>query len=472
MKVIVNAPAEYFVRECQDLARATWAYLARLYDLGRRIGPYGLMRRNLGGYRAIEHALQRSRIWQLARRELLVRADERFPALDGVRALAALLIVAFHSNVVVTDGAGESGLAAPAGAVRWIFAGSWIGVDIFFALSGFLIGRILFLQLLEEGRVGFKRFYIRRVFRIFPAYYVVLTLSLFVLAHFGVFRFMYGGATWLELLKRSPANYLYIANYLFGATVPNALLICWSLCIEEHFYLLVPGLLALLFSVVRGRQRLAWLVALLAVPVGARCLAYVRDPSMCVFSGPYWQSHVRADGLLLGLITAYCYVFEKQALGRVVSRMGSVTWIGGFACIISVFLWGGPFAHGIFAVVLQFFVLALGSTLLIVNGLLLDNVAARVVSHPAWYPVARVSYGIYLVHLFAVLLLLAVWPGGAPTLAHSGIQIGIFAFCAAGMATAVAAALFLSVERPMLEWGVRISRSMQYGGAVRTGRRP
>ena len=403
-------------------------------------------------------ALAGGRIGAVARRELLTRPDDHFSALDGIRAMAALLLVAFHSYVCVAHAAGEPAINTQVGHIQWLFDRSWIGVDIFFALSGFLIGRILFLQLLLEGRIRFKWFYVRRAFRIFPAYYTVLTLSLLAFAHVQMFQFIYRGATWIELLQRSPANYLYLSNYLHGGTVPNALALSWSLCIEEHFYLLIPGMLALVFKTLGGRIRLGVLMALLTVPMFARYLAYARDSSICVLNDLYWHSHTHADGLLLGVAVAYCFVFERERMARAVVRLGSVTWLVALACFMSVFWWGGVFAHGFFPVVLQFLVLAIGSTLLVINGLFLDNVITRFCAHPAWCPVARVSYGLYLVHMFAILALLEVWPSSAATLLNSGAQLALFAICAAGLAVAASTLLFLTVERPMLERGVRLSR--------------
>lgn len=393
---------------------------------------------------------------EIARRELFLRAEDRFSALDGMRAMAALLIVAFHSYVSVAHAAGISTVETPAGAIQSMFARSWIGVDIFFVLSGFLIGRILFLQLLRAGSIDFRRFYLRRALRIFPAYYVVLTLSLFALSHLQVFAFMYRGAEWRELLQRSPANYLYLSNYMHGGTIPNALGLSWSLCIEEHFYLLMPALLAIVFRTVDGRLRLGILLALSALPMLARSLAYVRNPQIVILNGLYWNSHTHADGLFLGVAGAYCFVFEREALGRMVRELNSFIWIAGAICFASIYEWGGEFTRGVFAVVFQFMVLAIGSTLLALDGLLLDNVAARFFAHRAWYPVARLSYGLYLVHLFAILLLLAVWPVAAADTLQSGAQLSLFAGCAAALGLTAAALLFFTVERPMLKWGERI----------------
>ena len=394
-------------------------------------------------------ASARSGLWQ--------PSGTHFPALDGIRALAALLIVGFHSYVYLGKAAAQSPFAAPPGTVARILDGMWIGVDVFFVLSGFLIGRMLFVQLRDEAAIQFRRFYLRRSFRILPAYYVVYTLSLLVLFHFPVFQPVYQGAAWSELLWRAPASYLLLSNYFPGALVPNALGLNWSLCVEEHFYLLIPALLAVLFDRVTDRWRLAALVGLLCASATTRALALASNPEVTILSGPYWLSHSHADGLLLGLIGAYGFVFEREALQRTARRVGSCTWLAALACFAAVFIWGGVFVRGPFAVIFQFSVLALGSTLLVLNGVTNDNLATRFLTLSFWRPLARLSYGIYLVHIFAILGLIAVWPHAAAEVIRSSVELALFAVCASCVAIGVATVLFFAIERPMQALGVRLS---------------
>ena len=395
------------------------------------------------------------RLWQSVRRDLFERQAAHFPALDGLRAIAALLIVAFHSELWLRMGRPKSLAALPAW-VHWLFFNGWVGVDIFFVLSGFLIGRMLLLQL-QGGQIHFRAFYIRRTFRIFPAYYLVLTLSIFVFARVSMFRALYDGVPWETLLRRSWANYLYVSNYAYGGQIQNAMAWGWSLCIEEHFYLILPLLLTVLFRCAGRGGRLMVLVVLSFLPLVARFEALPPHPLLALRI--YHESHTHFDGLLLGVLIAYGYVFYGTPLSQVASRVGPLLWVAALCCFAAVFKWGGLWAPGLFALVLQFLLLAVGSSLLVINGLCCPNRVSRFLAHPAWCPVARLSYGIYLIHFFPILLVLSWWPNHTnPTVTSSVVSLLLFVAAATVLTVLGAAALFLALERPMLDWGARLSR--------------
>jgi peptidoglycan/LPS O-acetylase OafA/YrhL len=388
---------------------------------------------------------------EIARAELLDQPGGRFDALDGLRALGVLLVLFYHCALSV-------GLASapPRGLVERFMAGGWIGVDLFFVLSGFLIGRIL-LEQLERGGVRFGAFYLRRGFRIFPAYYAMLTLSVLVFARLPAYSALFGGAAWPDLARRSAANYLYISNYAFGREIPNAFSWGWSLCVEEHFYLLLPACLALLDRFAPARARGPVLAAAALLPLAARAVSYARDPARLVVDGPYYQSHAHADGLLLGVLIAYAYVHARPALSRAAARLGNSVWLAGLACLAATYAWGGLWSPGFFPFVFQLFALAVGGGLLIVNGLVLKNAATRLLASPLWRPVARVSYGMYLVHPLAIFSVFACWPAlGA---AASVSTPHLLAYAAASFALTFASALVLlfSVERPLLALGARLA---------------
>lgn len=401
----------------------------------------------------------------------LLQPDGRFRPLDGVRATAALLIIGFHSvafnELGVPGGPGGHSLSL---AHRFL-AQCWIGVDLFFVLSGFLIGRILFLQL-QDGRIGFRAFYVRRAFRIFPPYYVMLTLSLFVVAPMSRFAGLYGGASWDTLLRRIPANYLYLNNYLFGLTLDNAMAWSWSLCVEEHFYLLCPALLVLLFRWRKSAARVAVLATLVLVPLSLRALAFARDPQMIPMV-LYLESHTHADGLLVGVLIAYLHVFQRGTISAWSARMGPLAWLGALGCFAAVFAAGGTLSRGFFPVVVQFFALAVGGGLVLLNVIYGGGLLARLLSYGWWQPLARYSYGMYLVHPFAIVWLCSVWPGGPQMVLHSVNHLALFVMLAVGLSFGVAALLYLVVERPMIEYGVRLSQpyltAVAPGGAYRPG---
>ena len=400
-------------------------------------------------------ALRRLRRW--IHEGLFLRAHGGFPALDGVRAFAALFIILYHSAFWADHAPPLVMTRLPPDWIRWFLQRCWIGVDIFFALSGFLIGRILLVQL-REGVIDLKSFYIRRVFRIFPAYYLVLTLSLFIFARLDRFSFLYQSAAWEYLFHRSPANYAYISNYVYGARQVTAMGWGWSLCIEEHFYLLLPAFLVLLFRWGKRSVRSGVLLALPLLPSIVRAAALFKQPSIVVWQDLYWESHTHCDGLLLGVLIAYFFVWHPDAFVRFASRLQGIALGLALGCFASAFVWGGLTRPGFFPVVLQFFALALGTALVLVSVLGRKNLVARCLAHPFWYPIARVSYGMYLIHVFSVTWLFSLVPGARVALATSSSALLIFAACAALVSFVAASVLFLTVELPLLRWGTRLSR--------------
>jgi peptidoglycan/LPS O-acetylase OafA/YrhL len=166
----------------------------------------------------------------------------------------------------------------------------WIGVDVFFVLSGFLIGRILLRQV-RNGRVDYRGFYVRRVARIVPAYYLVLTVAAIVLSRLPTFAPLYATLSSRDLVAGGLKDALFLNNYLRSG--PDVMGWAWSLCVEEHFYLVLPVFLSMLFRI-SPRSRLA-VVALL--PLLLCSAAPYREPRSCYgTTSAFNRTH--SDGLL------------------------------------------------------------------------------------------------------------------------------------------------------------------------------
>jgi peptidoglycan/LPS O-acetylase OafA/YrhL len=227
-----------------------------------------------------------------------------FPALDGLRGLAILLVVAHH-NFRFTS----------------YFSFGWLGVDLFFVLSGFLITDIL-LRALDKPHF-LRNFYVRRVLRIFPLFYLALIICLLILPNIKSLQlnadYYVNNQVWLWTYLQ---NWLFIFKEPYGDSI---LLHTWSLAVEEQFYLVWP----LVILLVR-RQKV-----LLGIALGALVLVIaVRYGlwAMHIEGMPYWSFYTftRVDGLCVGsalaLLMRVNLEFLKKWLYLVVSAIALVNF--------------------------------------------------------------------------------------------------------------------------------------------------
>lgn len=151
----------------------------------------------------------------------------QLPGLDGLRGLAILPVIWHHATPRLLPGVLGKGA---------------VGVDLFFALSGFLITTLLLRERRQRGQIHLLAFYARRSLRIFPLYYAVL--GLYALR---ALQTQAGSATARHFLHGLPFHATYTANWFLDYAVPYPVMFAfsWSLCVEEQFYWIWPGLLAL-----------------------------------------------------------------------------------------------------------------------------------------------------------------------------------------------------------------------------------
>jgi peptidoglycan/LPS O-acetylase OafA/YrhL len=279
----------------------------------------------------------------------------------GLRALAVLGVVLFHLKV--------------AG-----FPGGFIGVDVFFVISGYLISRNI-LRDLDRDRFSLGQFYIRRTRRIFPA--LVFTVALTYLL----------GALWssplmfLDVAKESTHALLSIANiqywreahqYFAAASDELALLHTWSLSAEEQFYLLWP--LFLVFAKKTGRPFTAIAAAALASFAGSVAIA-ISDPPAAFFLTPFRIFEFAIGALLLGL--------KKSPAGPAAEALSGA---GIAAIVASAMLFYSDMPHQNAAVLLP----CLGAAAVIWAGD--DTRIARVITNRPMIWIGAISYSLYLCH--------------------------------------------------------------------------
>ncbi|NNG23259.1 acyltransferase family protein [Telluria aromaticivorans] len=317
----------------------------------------------------------------------------RVHGLDTLRALAVTLVVLHHYVLFVSH--------APT--FGWIGDVGWVGVDLFFALSGYLIGNQIFAAMKSPGGFSLRHFYARRLLRTLPNYWVVLALYFL----WPAFR---GQSPLLPLLE-----YLsFIQN--IGLEPGSAFSHSWSLAIEEQFYLVLPAL-ALLGAAFKGSVRLAWVAIALAFVAGMLVRADLWQELVegrnyklyYYFKFIYYSSLCRVDELLAGVALALLRNHHPGAW-RALTRHGNLVGLAGLVVCGATFWWFLADRYGFFVTVYGFPLLALGFSLLIVSAVA-EGSLLRSLRVPGAGALALWSYAIYLLHK-QVCVLGAKWMAG------------------------------------------------------------
>ena len=220
--------------------------------------------------------------------------------LDVLRGVAILLVFGRHLELARPEGAVGSFAEA------WFRIG-WLGVDLFFVLSGFLIGGLLIRELRRCGSIDITRFLVRRGLKIYPAYFVFIAYLILV----PTVKALASGGGWSATLTeqwiRYWPNLLFLQNYIGSNPAGHT----WSLAVEEHFYLLLPFAMVALAST--GRVRLLVPLCLLAVPALLLLLRGLSVWSDDAFAVKMSATHLRLDALLFGVgIRTVAEYFPEQ----------------------------------------------------------------------------------------------------------------------------------------------------------------
>ena len=357
----------------------------------------------------------------------------RLPGLDSLRAIAVVWTMLFHSFLV--GGLGEDW--------QWLQQYGWMGVDLFFVLSGFLIGQQVLAPLARGERFSFGDFYLRRAFRILPAFWAVLAVYLL----WPGFREAPGMEPWWKF-----AGFFVNLSIDYGSNA--AFSHAWSLCVEEHFYLLFP-LLAIGFARLRSGAALAMFCAALVLGgIALRSAIWLHfdalDPAYNWFvEALYYPTWNRLDGLLAGVLLAVWKTYRPDAWHRVAARANPV-FLAGLATMALSF-WLFRERTGFLGNSIGWPVLSFGLAMLVFAAAQSGSwIGRRAFPGAAW--LAAVSYSLYLVHK-PVFKLVETHLGDALD-GH-----GYVAFAAYGIASLLAAAaLYYAVERPALRLRGRLAK--------------
>ncbi|HEX8709790.1 MAG TPA: acyltransferase [Pyrinomonadaceae bacterium] len=237
---------------------------------------------------------------------------KRIAQLDVLRLFAILLVLGRHMDRLPAQTYGRLLYSI---SDAWIRCG-WIGVDLFFVLSGFLVSGILFKEHERSGRIGYGRFFIRRGFKIYPAFYVMLLVTVLCST---------------QQPQAILVEALFVQNYF-----PRIWNHTWSLAVEEHFYLLLPPALILLY-----RTRFIRFLPAIFVAVGCLALllrAMTAQRADLASHALLLPTHLRLDSLFFGVLLSYYYHFKPQRLGIITRHPRLVTGFLGLCVSLSVLL--------------------------------------------------------------------------------------------------------------------------------------
>ncbi len=268
--------------------------------------------------------------------------------------------------------------------------GGWVGVDLFFVLSGYLVSGLLFAEYRARGTLTVKRFYARRAWKIYPAYYAMLAVTVVGLG------LAYGKPPADLVLSEA----LFVQNYW-----PGLWLHTWSLAAEEHFYLVMP-----LMLVAFARRRpaaadpFAGVLPLAVLAVCATCLALrvghagVFPPE--AFTTRMTRTHFRIDGLFAGVLVGYLAHFHAERFAPLARRWRWPLIAGGSAALVPAFV----FLHSehVWFTTVGFTANSLAGCAILAGVLQVRLPVNRVVAATA--TLGRCSYAIYLWHIPWVLL--------------------------------------------------------------------
>jgi peptidoglycan/LPS O-acetylase OafA/YrhL len=367
----------------------------------------------------------------------LLRVDPRFqdrerqPGLDLLRALAIIVVVIYHAGIM--------GFPLPGRVHRW----GWIGVDLFFVLSGYLIGGQLLAPLARNQHINLGRFFARRVFRIVPAYFVVLAIYLLL-------------PSWREYPEMSQPLWKFLLSIqnvaLHGGTAFSH---AWSLAVEDQFYLALPFILLFMNRL----SRAAIIIPCMIFFGGIFLRTFLAYQHPAEISGVafrdyqawiYYPTWSRLDPLVFGVALAAVEKFRPHCWTKL-TNLAPWLLLPALA-LISYGLWLGEGEYlTVTSVVWQFPLIALGMAALLVCAQS-DRLPFRRVRIPGTAFVASIAYSGYLIQK---LVIHAVgefcWAHGFD-LASAPVLISV-ELCVYVVATI----LFLAVERPFLKLRHRIA---------------
>jgi peptidoglycan/LPS O-acetylase OafA/YrhL len=395
--------------------------------------------------------LTRPRVPQATRGENAVISDEikpmlspltskvRLPQLDGIRGLAILLVLIWHYVVLPLENSSSHSLRF----VGRFGIETWTGVDLFFVLSGFLIGGILIDM---KGQAGyFRTFYTRRVFRILPMYFLLF-------GAFSLWQWLsqmtskHGGTAMPQFVYATFTQNFWLMHHPWDAWMGHT----WSLAVEEQFYLTLPFVV----WVLPGPKLWKATVGIVLGTLLFRSLMYLRYyPDWSVVA--YASLFCRADALMLGVLGAI--LVRSPRWFPEIKRRRNVLFLAVATCVLACFIvtakgWGmmtRPIST------LGYTLIAASYLLLILGAILSDGLLKRMFCMRWLRGLGTISYGLYMVHPAVLILVYSNFGYEQPRINRALDVIPMF--LAVALSVGVAYLSWNYFESKLLRFGHRVS---------------
>jgi peptidoglycan/LPS O-acetylase OafA/YrhL len=364
---------------------------------------------------------------------------QKLYGLDHLRAFAILFVFLYHYQLPFF------------GHPEWLESAAefgWTGVDLFFVLSGFLISSQLFVEIEKKNSISLKIFFIKRIFRILPAYWLVLFIY-FCIPSFHEREALPPLWKFLTFTQNFGTD---LAN---GGTFSHA----WSLCVEEHFYFLLPFLLLLLLFTRAFRMGYWLLLAFFIAGFVIRSYGwshfyvpamYAETAGIVWYKYIYYPSYNRLDGLLTGIGIAALYQFAPLAWSRIAKFGNLLLLLGLLLLIVSYFCFENKLSY--LAAVAGFPLISIAYGLVVMGAISPCSILYKWNSGVTT-GIATLSYAIYLLHKGVMHLTQEFIAIPLHMDVNSNAMLFICMFtnvCAAGL-------LYQFIEKPFMNWRKRIT---------------
>jgi len=364
--------------------------------------------------------------------KIFTNNTNRLHGLDHLRAIAIILVMIFHYGRGIPDW------------LEPIKRIGWTGVDLFFVLSGYLIGFQLLKEFKGNSKINLKRFYMKRLFRIVPAYLAVLILYYSL----GSLREGSGLPPLWKFLT-------FTQNYGLDSQTQKSFSHAWSLCVEEQFYLLMPISIILFFQTRLQKLAPYFMLTLIGVGILLRIYNWNEFVQPFIESGSrrlmvqgllekvYYPSHNRMDGLILGVLIASIFNF-KPGWQTFLSKYGNISLLLGLILFL--------LAYQVCESILSFKAMVYGLPLIslaygfIVIGAISPTSILYKLKSRFTFVIATLSYAIYLSHK-QVYHFVKIW---VTDIDNGFIQQNVFWICLI-LAVIGGLILHLFIEKPFMK---------------------